>query len=165
MLTLGASAVLLYGGCAQADPSDPPTPITIEVLTPRATFTDDVAIQARLKLDGRGTEVIKAADPSHVVTTRITVQPGAQFPWHTHYGPVFVTVAQGEMTYLSSKDCVGRRYASGTAFVDPGHPVHTAFNSGKIKTVLITTFFEVPEGTAPLSIPAEAPADCKVPTG
>jgi quercetin dioxygenase-like cupin family protein len=109
VLAVGASALLLYGCSAQADPPKPPTPIAIDVLTPRAAFTDDVAIQTRLKLDGRGAEVIKAADPSHIVTARITVQPDAQFPWHTHHGPVFVTVVQGEMTSLSSKDCVGRR--------------------------------------------------------
>jgi hypothetical protein len=78
---------------------------------------------------------------------------------------VFVTIAEGEMTYVSSDDCVGRRYPSGTAFVDPGHGhVHTAYNSGSALTVFVATFFEVPQGDAPITIPADGRADCKIPT-
>ncbi|HEY6682453.1 MAG TPA: cupin domain-containing protein [Propionibacteriaceae bacterium] len=164
LLVAAASSVLLYGGTAYADPT--PTPIAVEILTPRAAFTDDVSLQARLKLDGQGTEVIKSANASHVVTQKVTVQPGAQIPWHTHHGPVFVTIAEGELTYVGSEDCTGRRYPAGTAFVDPGHGhVHTAYNSGETVTLFVATFFEVPEGTAPISIPADGPADCKIPIG
>jgi len=81
-------------GSAQAQP----LPIAVEPLSPRAVFTDDVAMQIRNKLDGRSTNVINVSDPSRIVTAKITVQPGAQFPWHTHPGPVFVTVAESELT-------------------------------------------------------------------
>jgi hypothetical protein len=49
----------------------------------------------------------------------------------------------------------------GTAFVDPGHGnVHTAFNPTDDVTVLIATFFEVPE-TGPLTITeGVVPGDC-----
>ena len=93
-----------------------------------------------------------------------TVQPGAQFPWHTHHGPVLVTVLDGEMTYVLSSDCVGHRHPAGTAFVDQGHEVHTAYNGTKTVTVLFATFLEVPSGTAPLSIPTDTPPKCKIPT-
>ena len=163
LLAIAATSVLLYGGTAYANPT--PTPIAAELLTPRAAFTDDVAMQTSLKLHGHDTEVIKSADASRIVTQKVTVQPGAQIPWHTHHGPVFVTIAEGEMTYVSSDDCVGRRYPSGTAFVDPGHGhVHTAYNSGSALTIFVATFFEVPEGDAPITIPADGPADCKIPT-
>jgi len=55
-------------------------------------------MQIRNKLDGQSTDVINVSDPSRIVTAKITVQPGAQFPWHTHPGPVFVTVAESEST-------------------------------------------------------------------
>jgi quercetin dioxygenase-like cupin family protein len=162
LLAAAATSVLLYGGTAHANPT--PAPVAVEVLTPRAAFTDVATLQLSLK-DGHGTSVIKASDPSHIVTTKATVQPGAQIPWHTHAGPVFVTIAEGEMTYVSSEGCVSRRYPVGTAFIDPGHGhVHTAYNSGKALTVFFATFFEAPSGTAPLSIPADAPADCTIPT-
>jgi quercetin dioxygenase-like cupin family protein len=162
MLAIAASGMLLYGGQAQADPT--PAPVSVEVLTPRAAFTDHATMQLQLK-DGHGTNVIKASDPSHIVTTKATVQPGGQIPWHTHSGPVFVTVAEGELTYVSSEGCTSQRYPAGTAFIDPGHGhVHTAYNSGSTLTVFYATFFQAPAGTAPLSIPADAPADCKIPT-
>lgn len=165
VLAIAASVSLLYGASAQAEPTPAaPAPITMEPLTPRAAFTEQTAMQFRLKLDGQSTNVIKTADPSDIVTTKITVQPGAQFPWHTHHGPVLVTVLEGEMTYVLSSDCVGHRHPAGTAFVDQGHAVHTAYNGTKSVTVLLATFLEVPSETAPLSIPADTPANCKIPT-
>jgi hypothetical protein len=137
------------------------------ISTPRAEFTDDVQMQIRNKIDGHGTGVSNIADPSRVVTAKITMQPGAMFPWHTHPGPVIVTVADGELTYVRADDCVERPYPAGTAFIDPGRGnVHTAFNSsgGDTVTVLYATFFETPL-TGPLTVAAEAPADCDVDTG
>ena len=159
VIVLGVLGAVAYGS-AQAQP----LPIAVEPLSPRAVFTDDVAMQIRNKLDGQSTDVINVSDPSRIVTAKITVQPGAQFPWHTHSGPVFVTVAEGELTYVAADDCVERTYPAGTAFVDPGHGhVHTAFNSadGDTVTVLYATFFEVP-ASGPLTIPADTPADCDV---
>ena len=83
----------------------PPPPIAVEVLTGRAVFTDDVAVQIRNKLDGHATHVSNSKEPSRTVVAKITVQPGAQFPWHTHPGPVIVNVAQGELTYIMAHDC------------------------------------------------------------
>lgn len=162
-LVVGAIGVLIYGSTVQAE-TEPPPPVAVEVLTPRAVFTDNVAMEVRLKVDGQGTEAIKTSDASRIVTTKVTVQPGAQIPWHTHHGPVFVTIVQGELTYVSSEDCVGRRYALESAFLDPGHGhVHTAYNSGTTVTQFLATFFEVPKD-GPITIPAEGPADCKIPT-
>jgi quercetin dioxygenase-like cupin family protein len=160
---IAATAVLLSGGMAHAEPTPPP-PVVTEVLTPRAAFTDDASMQVRLKVDGHSTDVIKTADLSHIVTNKVTVQPGGQIPWHTHHGPVFVTIIEGELTYLSSEGCTSHRYGAGTAFVDPGHGhVHMAYDSGPTPTVFVATFFEVPEGTAPVGIPAQGPANCKIP--
>lgn len=161
---LAATGVAALAGVPSSAQPGPP-PIAVEVLTPRATFTDDVRIQISNKLDGRATRVMNLDDPSRVVTARITAQPGARFPWHTHPGPVLVTVAQGELTYVQATDCVQREYPAGTIFVDPGQGnVHTAFNSGDGVTVLYATFYDVP-ATGPLTIPAEGPADCDVAVG
>lgn len=91
-------------------------------------------------------------DLSRTVVARITVQPGAQFPWHTHPGPAIVNIARGELVYVPASDCVARPYQAGTAFVDPGHGhVHTAFNRTGGVTVFYATFFEVP-AQGPLTI-------------
>ena len=160
LLVVGAAAGLLLPLAAQAQ-----TPIAVEILSPRGVFTDDVDLQFRYKLDGKPTRVINSSNPSRTVVARITVQPGAQFPWHTHAGPVIVNAAKGELVYVQAVDCVERSYPVGTAFVDPGRAnVHTAFNPTGGETVLIATFFETPESGA-ITIPADAPADCEVEAG
>jgi len=138
----------------------PPPPIASEILTGRAVFTDDVDLKLKIKLDGKQTTVVNAEDPSRTLVARFTVQPGAQFPWHSHAGPVIVNVTKGELVYVGAEDCVERSYPAGTAFVDPGHGhVHTAFNPTDGETVLVASFYEAPE-QGPLLIPADAPSDC-----
>lgn len=157
-LTLAAVTVL---------PSLATQHITVELLSPRATFTDAVDIQIRNKLDGGRTSVSNIHDPSRTVVARITVQAKGQFPWHTHPGPVIVNVAQGELVYVQASDCVERSYPMGTAFIDPGRGnVHTAFNPLDTPLVLVATFFEVPPAPAPLTITEGViPGDCEIEVG
>ena len=164
-VVLAAAALAIAAFAATVLPSaaqEPPPPIATEVLTDRATFPDDVDLKLRVKLDGHDTAVVHARDPSRTLVARFTVQPGAQFPWHTHAGPVVVNVTQGELVYVGAEDCAARSYPAGEAFVDAGHGhVHTAYNPRSTPTVIVATFFEAP-ASGPLVIPAEAPADCSV---
>lgn len=133
---------------------DPPPPIVAEPLTARSVFPDEIDMKIKLREDGR-TTVIHVDDPSRTVDVRYTVQPGAQFPWHSHRGPVLVNIISGALTYLSAETCGERTYSSGQAFIDPGHGhVHTAYNHGTEPVVFIATFFEAPE-SGPLLIPAD----------
>ena len=163
MLSTALIAVVVVG--ANVLPSaaqQPPPPIASELLSGRAVFTDDVSLKLKIKLDGKKTTVVNAGDPSRTLVARFTVQPGAQFPWHSHAGPVIVNVTQGELVYVGADDCTERSYPAGTAFVDAGHGhVHTAFNPTDEETILVATFFEAPE-QGPLLIPADAPADCNI---
>lgn len=97
--------------------------------------------------------------PSTLFVVRYTVQPGAQFPWRSHAGPVFVNLTQGELTYIEAGTCTEKTYVSGQAFVDPGQgQVHSAINRGTAPTVFVATFYDVlAEGG--LLIPAE-PSNC-----
>jgi quercetin dioxygenase-like cupin family protein len=161
---IGVALALVGVVGASALPSmaqEPPPPIAVELLTPRSTFPDDVDMGIRTHLDRGSGSFAKMTDPSRTVVARITVQPGAQFPWHTHPGPVIVNVAQGELVYVMADDCIERSYPVGTAFVDPGRGnVHTAFNPTDGPTVVYATFFEVPE-TGPLTITEGVePGDC-----
>jgi quercetin dioxygenase-like cupin family protein len=143
---------------------EPPPPIATELLTGRAVFTDNVDLKVKAKLDGKATRVVNVKDPSRTVTARFTVQPGVEFGWHTHAGPVIVNVVEGGLTFVDSDGCVERDYPAGTAFVDLGHGhVHNAFNPTAGPTVLVATFFEAP-ASGPLVIPAQAPAGCSIGT-
>jgi quercetin dioxygenase-like cupin family protein len=156
---IGVTLVAVAPSGAQEEP----LPITVELLTPRSTFTDEAtAIRVRWAPN----ETVNMQNPSRTVVARITVQPGAQFPWHTHPGPVIVNVAQGELVYVPASDCLEKSYPAGTAFIDPGRGhVHTAFNPTSDVTVIYATFFEVPE-TGPLTITEGIVApDCSLASG
>jgi quercetin dioxygenase-like cupin family protein len=151
-----AVGLIVLGAVPLAAQEDPPPPIATEFLTPRSVFTDNVNLLVKIKPDGKRTTVVREEDPSRTVVARITVQPGAQFPWHSHAGVVVVNIDEGSLTYIE-ENCDEREYAAGTAFVDPGHGhVHSARNSGDTPTVLVVTFFGAPE-SGPLLIPADPP--------
>ena len=162
--TLGAALLGAAAAGAVALPSAAQQPpIASEPLSPRSTFSDDVDVKLKVKVDGKERVVVNAMNPSRTQIARFTVQPGAKFPWHTHPGPVIVNVTQGKLVYVDSDDCSEHAYAAGTAFIDPGHGhAHTAYNPTGAPTVLVATFFEAPPAPAPLLIPADAPEGCDV---
>jgi len=162
LATLVIAGLLIGANALPSAAHQPPPPIATEFLTGRAVFTDDVDLKVKIKLEGNATRVVNVKDPSRTLVARYTVQPGAQFPWHSHVGPVVVNVTKGELVYVDGDDCVERAYPAGTAFVDSGHGhVHTAFNATDEVTEFVATFYEAP-AEGPLLIPAEAPADCEV---
>ena len=158
-LILGTAVLMLAAAAAvNVVPSaavDPPPPIAAEPLTPRSVFTDSVDMKLKLRTDEGGMTVIHVGDPSRTVNVKYTVQPGARFPWHSHYGPVIVNIISGSLTYVSSGSCNEKTYSPGESFVDAGHGhVHSAYNPGTEPTVFIATFFEAP-ASGPLLIPAD----------
>jgi len=159
MLVLGTALLLLAAAAAiNVVPSaavDPPPAIAAEPLTARSVFPDAVDIKFKLKTHQGGTMVVHVDDPSRTVDVKYTVQPGARFPWHSHYGPVIVNIISGSLTYVPEGTCHEVTYSAGEAFVDAGHGhVHSAYNPGTQPTVFIATFFEAPEAGA-LLIPAD----------
>jgi hypothetical protein len=151
-----ASADANPGRIAFATVDDPPPPIAVEMLTDRHEFTDDIAVQVRVRPDGRPPEVVNIKDASNIAVLRFTVQPGVRFPWHSHPGLVMVTVTQGELVFVYADDCIQRPYPEGTAFVDPGFgTVHYAFNPTGGETVIVATFLGVP-ATGLLTLPVDA---------
>jgi quercetin dioxygenase-like cupin family protein len=157
---LGASLAPVVA-LASTPPTEPPTPpIAAEEFT---RIDPETAVRGSL---GAAATIDLAAD-SRVAVGRFTVQPGAQFPWHTHQGPVVVTVTVGELIYVMAADCSEHSYPAGTAFVDPGRGhVHSAYNPTDAETVFLATFTDAPED-GPLSITegVTAPADnCGLPT-
>ena len=154
---LSALAAVAVLNVVPAAAVDPPPPIAAEPLTPRSVFPDMIDMKIKLKTHHGGTTVVQVDDPSRTVDVRYTVQPGARFPWHTHYGPVIVNIVSGSLTYVEAGTCDETTYSPGQAFVDAGHGhVHSAYNPGTEPTVLIATFFEAPE-TGPLLIPVDPP--------
>ena len=135
-----------------------PPAIDVKSLTPvRSTFPDDLTIRITIK-DEHGNRTVRLKDPSRVAVARITVQPEAKFPMHTHPGPVIVSVVEGELTYIDAETCHRRVYPAGTAFVDTGGDVHSAIG-GPEGAVLVATFLGAP-ARGPLTLDAADQTGC-----
>lgn len=155
--TIAIAAVLAAGALAHAS-AEAQNPISVELLAAPAEFTDDVSIQIRNKFLGRRTDALNVHDASNIAVVKVTFQPGAVFPWHTHPGPVLITVAEGDFVYALSEDCLDRWYPAGTAVIDAGFGnEHMAYNpSATDETVVYATFLGVPDG-GPLTILTQGP--------
>lgn len=151
--TLFAGCALCLGGPLSAQ--DETKPISAEPLTERQQFTDDVAMRITQNLEGLPQQVVEIDDASHLAVIRFTIQPGAVFPWHTHPGTVLISVTEGDFVFMFAEDCARRDYSPGTAVVDPGDTVHTAWNpSAEEETVVVATLLGVPAEGA-LTIPVD----------
>ena len=147
-----AGATLAITAVASAEE---PEPIAAKPLTERHAFPNETSMQITQNLEGLPPHSVEIEDASHMVVVEFTIQPGVVFPWHTHPGTVLIKVAEGDFTFVFAEDCVERDFAPGSALVDPGDTVHTAFNpSTEEETVVVATLFGVP-AEGPLTIPVE----------
>lgn len=144
-LSLLVTLAILAGMTIRADAQTSEPTFTVEPLTPLTAYPDDLSATIKMRLEGgQGMKVIHVRDFDHVLFTRITFEDGAVVDWHTHPGPVVVSVAEGSLTITNAGECVARDYDAGQGFLDPGHGnVHNAKANGP--TIVYATFFEVPE--------------------
>ena len=135
---------------------------TVSTPLSRATFSDpdgqDVFKVKRITGDWH--VEIKAKPALDLAVQRIVFQPGGHSGWHRHPGPVFITVADGEMTFYESDDptCTPIVRRKGEGFLDLGDHAHIARNESGAPAENIVTYF-APPGAA-LRIDAPAPGNC-----
>ena len=83
------------------------------------------------------------------------------FAWHTHPGPIFVTVRSGSLTYqdTAANGCRDRTYVAGQGFVDPGFGhVHRVIAGPAGADIYSTGIY--PPGYEIDPILVSAPEDC-----
>jgi mannose-6-phosphate isomerase-like protein (cupin superfamily) len=93
---------------------------------------------------------------------QLTIPPGGFTGWHTHPGPTFVAVAQGEGTlYHGTSGCPSTKYGVGSGFMQPPTEVHNMRNEGSTPLVL-WAFYALPPGTsnAAIRVDQPRPAEC-----
>jgi quercetin dioxygenase-like cupin family protein len=96
------------------------------------------------------------------VTQQIVIGAGGTTGWHSHPGPVLVTVKSGELTLVYADDptCQGRTYTAGESFVDHGdETVHTAI-AGSEGVELWATYLVPGAAGTPFRIDADDPGTC-----
>jgi hypothetical protein len=105
----------------------------------------------------------RAANPdgADVFVQHLRLGPGQPSAWHTHPGPVIVTVRSGSLTYEDAKgnECRIRHFAEGQGFVDPGFGNVHRVVAGPVGVDLYATFL-LPPGSEQHLIVAEAPEEC-----
>jgi hypothetical protein len=111
-------ALLVLAVLGAAALASPPTGVTPTVLA-RGTY-DDFKVRSDRKspVDFKA----KATTPLDIVVRKHDYAISSSTGWHSHPGPVFITVTQGELTYYEADDpaCEGHVVSAGHGFVDSG---------------------------------------------
>lgn len=103
---------------------------------------------------------VKTKGSTDLVTQEIRIAPGGHTGWHSHPGPVLVTVKAGslQLIYADDTTCEGTVYEAGDSFVDRGdETVHIARASPFAETVLWATYFVPGDPGAPFRLDEPAP--------
>lgn len=103
------------------------------------------------------------ASACDIAFQQLTFQPGAHTGWHTHPGPTFVAVVQGEGTlYHGVAGCPAHKYGAGSGFFQPSSEVHN-FRNETSGTVVIHAFYVLPPGTPNSAIRTDQPQPTSCP--
>jgi mannose-6-phosphate isomerase-like protein (cupin superfamily) len=104
-----------------------------------------------------------ANGPCDIAFQQITIAPGGHTGWHTHPGPTFVAMAQGEGTlYHGVSGCLAHKYGVGTGFFQPTTEVHNFRNEGSTNLTLLA-FYMLPAGTPSTGIRVDQPQPSSCP--
>ena len=148
IMIVAAAMFVLMPVAASASPGS----LVIGVVT-----RGDGTVAGPVKVNIPGVVKLQLYDDVRVVDQELTIQAGGSTGWHSHPGPVLVTVKAGTFRYQES-DCSFHDYTAGQTVIDSGGGhVHIGRNVGTVDVNLSLTFI-VPPG-APLRIDVPA-VDC-----
>jgi quercetin dioxygenase-like cupin family protein len=118
-------------------------------------------IGTEVRAEGNGIQ-LRTNGPKATLTARITVEPDGSFGWHSHPGPVLVSVERGtfSLTQVERGRCRTHRYGPGQAFVEDGGRVHLGRNAGDEQVRIFATFL-ARAGTTEFSQPERVPKQCR----
>ena len=141
-----------YVGLASATPSQG---VSGEILS-------EIVADHYLELKVNGVN-FEPETPFILRTRLITMGPGGHGGWHSHSGPVMVSVLEGVYTFYDASDpeCEPQYLEAGEGWISPGIGVHVPTNQGDVPLVFIAVFF-VPEGE-PIRIDQDQPENPNCP--
>jgi quercetin dioxygenase-like cupin family protein len=154
-ITIGVMGVSLYYGAAFSTPSSGQTNTSILI----GTF-DELDV----KKSGEAKVTVRTKEDVDIVTTQATVAIGGYTGWHSHPGPVFVTVTQGALTIYNAPECQPQVYHAEEGFVEESPIVHLVRNEGTVEAKFTATFI-IPVGAARRNDePQPTEVNCPIPT-
>lgn len=154
MVAVVAGAVVVGVGAAiaahasEVDPATVPTGFFVA-----HNYVADVPVS--------GIARASSANGADVFVQHLSLGANQVFAWHTHPGPVVVTVRSGSLIYQDAgpNACRDRTYTAGQGFVDPGFGhVHRVI-AGPSGAEIYSTFF-LPPGSENHLITAPGPEEC-----
>ena len=115
---LAAMTLLALAVSVAVTMASPPSGVTPTVLA-RGTYD---AFKVKSSPNSPVDFKAKAKSPIDLVVRRHDYAVGSTTGWHTHPGPVFITVTVGQLTYYERDDptCTGHVVSAGHGFVDKG---------------------------------------------
>lgn len=154
---IGAAAIgaLLFTSLARATTGSG----TVSKLVGRATFEDRFKVKRMDNTIGWHVEV-KAEPDLDVAVQTIDFGVGAQSGWHSHPGPVFISVVEGTMTFYESDDpdCEPTVRSAGEGFLDVGDHAHIARNESGAPAKNVVVYLTPP--AVPVRIDEPNPGNC-----
>jgi quercetin dioxygenase-like cupin family protein len=108
---------------------------------------------------------LKTKGSVDVATQQLVMEGGGSTGWHSHPGPVLVTVKSGTLRLIYADDptCTGTVYEAGDSFIDRGDAVaHIARNVSPTAQVELWATYLVPgaPGTGFRNDVSPAPGSC-----
>jgi hypothetical protein len=115
---LAVLALLAFAGFVAVTKASPPVGVTPTILA-RGTYDP---FRVRSAHHSPVQFKAKARSPIDLVVRKHDYAIGGYTGWHTHPGPVFITVTQGALTYYHYDDpmCMPHVVTAGNGFVDDG---------------------------------------------
>jgi hypothetical protein len=140
---IAVSCGLLLTAWVMVTWASPAVGVTFEVIG-RGTYD-----AFKVKSDNDFFEFEAEAKPEVDLVVRThNYEAGGSTGWHTHPGPVFITVIKGELTFYEYDDptCTGKVVGEGEGYLDTGHG-HLARNESEAEAKDVTVII------APVGLP------------
>ena len=123
---VGCLALFALAASVAIVQAEPPSGVTPTILA-RGTYDG-----FNVRSDPQGTIAdfrAHSTDPIDIIVRQHDYAPHSTTGWHTHPGPVFITVTKGSLTYYELDDpCTPHVVTVGHGFVDSGHG-HVVLNT------------------------------------
>jgi len=146
VITMLAAAATAYANLPQVDPNTVPTGILVA--------NNQVSTPLNIKVDGGPNHIL--AGGTEVFMRHVVFAAGASTHWHTHLGPVVVTIVSGSLTLYDGDDktCTGKTIGAGQGFIDDGFGhIHLARNEGTGPADFYATYLLPPDAGDTLAVP------------
>lgn len=152
-------------GCS----NEPVAPVHSVPLTPQFTVGSGVSgerfgqatfdIDKVKRITGDWHVELKAKDGLEIAVRRFSYAPGSYTGWHSHPGPVFIQVIEGEVTFYEADDpdCKPIRVGAGQSYLDLGEHAHIGRNESADTPAQDVTVLFGPPGIAPNDFRIDAP--------